>query len=204
MGRHSKPNTHRVAKTFTAVGGAVAGLAATTGVACAETGPPGGWKPIAMCESGLNPRAQNPESTASGILQFIDGTWRSNGGGRFSSHAKGATVEQQFQVAAKVFREQGLRPWDASKHCWGAKVAAAKRRGDPAPMTASPDEMLHPGKHNPQPAPAGAEHHMVQPGDTLSQIAMDHGVTWQELFAANRAALTDPNVIFPGMNLQLP
>ena len=29
----------------------------------------------AKCESGLNPDAQNPYSTASGVLQFLDGTF---------------------------------------------------------------------------------------------------------------------------------
>ena len=30
---------------------------------------------IIECESGWNPKAQNPVSTAGGLAQFIDGTW---------------------------------------------------------------------------------------------------------------------------------
>lgn len=30
---------------------------------------------IAQCESGLDPYAQNPTSTAKGVYQFLDGTW---------------------------------------------------------------------------------------------------------------------------------
>ena len=30
---------------------------------------------IAACESGLNPKATNPHSTAKGLYQFLDGTW---------------------------------------------------------------------------------------------------------------------------------
>lgn len=30
---------------------------------------------IARCESGLNPNAKNPHSTASGVYQFIKSTW---------------------------------------------------------------------------------------------------------------------------------
>lgn len=34
---------------------------------------------IAMCESGLNPLAKNAHSTASGVYQFIAGTWAAIG-----------------------------------------------------------------------------------------------------------------------------
>lgn len=30
---------------------------------------------IAMCESTMNPMAENPHSTAAGLYQFLDGTW---------------------------------------------------------------------------------------------------------------------------------
>lgn len=30
---------------------------------------------IAFCESGLDPYARNPQSTASGVYQFLEGTW---------------------------------------------------------------------------------------------------------------------------------
>jgi len=30
---------------------------------------------IAVCESNLNPYAKNPNSTAKGLFQFLDGTW---------------------------------------------------------------------------------------------------------------------------------
>lgn len=32
---------------------------------------------VAKCESGLNPLAKNPSSTATGIYQFLDSTWSS-------------------------------------------------------------------------------------------------------------------------------
>lgn len=207
MARHRKPRSRHAARTLTAITGIAAGVTVAQGAAHAATptGPPGGWSSLVQCESGGNPKAQNPTSSASGLFQFITGTWLSNSGGRFAKRAKFATPQQQATIAAKVFREQGLRPWDASKHCWGSAVAAAKRRGDPAPQTDDLREMLHPGKHAAPPKHAsGAEHHKVRSGDTLSQIAVDHGMTWQDLFAANRAELSNPNQIFPGMNLELP
>lgn len=36
----------------------------------------------ATIESGLNPRAQNPKSSAGGLFQFIDGTWNTYGQGK--------------------------------------------------------------------------------------------------------------------------
>lgn len=231
MGRHSKPRSRRATRGLTAVVGIAGSMAVTQGLAHADTptGPPGGWSSLVQCESGGNPKAQNRTSSASGLFQFITATWLSNGGGRFAKRAKFASPQQQAVIAAKVFREQGLRPWDASKHCWGSRVAAAKRRGEPAPMTTNLQEMLHPGakpaprakpapkakpkvKAAPKPAhrkharsrSAGAEHHRVRSGDTLSQIAVNNGMTWQELFAMNRAEVSNPNQIFPGMSLELP
>lgn len=36
---------------------------------------------IARLESGLNPQAKNPNSSAGGLFQFVDGTWKAYGGG---------------------------------------------------------------------------------------------------------------------------
>lgn len=220
VGRHRKQSRGRNFRIAATAGVGASGilLPVTGGVAHADTptGPPGGWSSIVFCESGGNFKIGNKISSASGAWQFIDSTWRSNGGGQFAKRAKFASPQQQATVAARLFRARGLQPWDASKHCWGSKVAAAKRRGDPAPMTDDLQEMLHPGakpapKHAAKPAPkhakpnsAGAEHHKVRSGDTLSQIAVDHGMTWQQLFDMNRAELSNPNQIFPGMSLELP
>src|SRR5690606_25428666 len=106
------------------------------------------WGPIIKCESGGNPKAQNPHSTASGLFQFIDGTWRAYGGTKYSKRAKDATVEQQYEIANKAFAREGYRPWNASKSCWGGKVGKSspkKAKSDPpadnpAPATPKVDE----------------------------------------------------------------
>jgi cell wall-associated NlpC family hydrolase len=45
----------------------------------------------------------------------------------------------------------------------------------------------------------------VRPGDTLSDIAEDHGFgDWRVLYAANRDKVYDPDRIFPGQMLRIP
>lgn len=44
----------------------------------------------------------------------------------------------------------------------------------------------------------------VQPGDTLSSIANQYGVSWQDLWQANTSTVSDPNVITAGQVLNLP
>ena len=61
---------------------------------------------IAKCESGFNPSAKNPRSSASGIFQIIDGTWRSNGcvGNVFNA-------EDNVRCAIKIYQRRGTQPW---------------------------------------------------------------------------------------------
>lgn len=73
---------------------------------------------IARCESGFNldPNAKNPNSTATGIYQFINGTWH--------SYCKGKNVYNFvdnidcFYKVLEVDGIKGLNHWNASKHCW--------------------------------------------------------------------------------------
>lgn len=44
----------------------------------------------------------------------------------------------------------------------------------------------------------------VQSGDTLSKIGGNYGVSWQQIFEANRDKLDDPDKIFPGQELTIP
>lgn len=71
---------------------------------------------VMMCESGGNPRAQNPVSTASGIFQFIDGSWRSArsavAGGDKYARAKDAPAEIQIEAAAKWLKRTSWQQWE--------------------------------------------------------------------------------------------
>lgn len=44
----------------------------------------------------------------------------------------------------------------------------------------------------------------VAPGDTLGTIAAANGTTWQAVYAANRAVISDPNVVYAGEHLVMP
>ncbi|HUF05640.1 MAG TPA: LysM peptidoglycan-binding domain-containing protein [Aridibacter sp.] len=44
----------------------------------------------------------------------------------------------------------------------------------------------------------------VQSGDTLSGIGSKYGVSWQDIFEANRDVLDNPDLIHPGQTLKIP
>lgn len=116
-GKHRAPSKtgKRVAAvaTMTAIGG-VATVTAGAGTANAA-GPD--WGPIIKCESGGDPQAQNSSSTASGLFQFINGTWKAYGGS--TARAKDASVSEQYRVANRAFAAEGYGPWAASNGCHG-------------------------------------------------------------------------------------
>lgn len=55
-----------------------------------------------------------------------------------------------------------------------------------------------------QSADSSSGTYTVQPGDTLSSIANQYGVNWQDLWQANTSTVSDPNVITAGQVLNLP
>lgn len=69
---------------------------------------------IARAESNFNQYAKNPNSTAKGIYQFIDSTWRSN----CLKDGNVYDFKDNINCAWKVYQKQGDRPWNASKHIW--------------------------------------------------------------------------------------
>jgi hypothetical protein len=66
---------------------------------------------VLACESGGNPTAENPTSTASGLWQITDGTWGGAGG---YSHASHAPVSVQNAKAAQLWAGgAGASHWSA-------------------------------------------------------------------------------------------
>lgn len=69
-------------------------------------------------ESGGNPRAENPTSTASGLFQFIDGTWRHYAqrvpAARKYRHASDAPAAIQWQVALLAVKWNGHGHWSGT------------------------------------------------------------------------------------------
>ena len=54
-------------------------------------------------------------------------------------------------------------------------------------------------------APEAAENtYTVQSGDSLSKIGSKYGVSWQQIFEANRDKISDPDKIYPGQELNIP
>lgn len=69
---------------------------------------------VMLCESGGNPRAENPHSTASGLFQFIDGTWasaRTAVGGEKYARAKDAPGDMQIEAAALWLERTSWSQW---------------------------------------------------------------------------------------------
>lgn len=70
---------------------------------------------VARCESSLRPEVENsqPNSSATGIFQIlanthnVDKRWLKN-------------YKVNIAIAKQMFDQQGVRPWEASRHCWSA------------------------------------------------------------------------------------
>lgn len=116
-----------VRKVEEAIAAAIAAIANAIG---ALGGGPGGGGPglpgggdarsfIIGRESGGNARAQNPTSTASGLYQMINGTWKAYGGS--TARARDASVAEQNAVAERYVR--------ARYGSWEAAAAFHRRNG---------------------------------------------------------------------------
>lgn len=210
-GKHRAPtNTGRRIAALTAA--TAIPMLAANGVAFAATP---NWDPIIQCESGGNPTAKNPGSTASGLFQFINGTWRAYGGLEFAPTARQATVQQQYIVANRAYADAGFSPWNASRSCWGNKVSNQKPEMKPAPKVTKTASVPKPApkvekkteivvaKPIGSPTLGGEGEYTVRSGDTLSGIAQLHNTTWQELHAKNTLTVEHPDWIWPGEKLDI-
>ena len=110
-GRHRKPSNH----TRT-LGLATAPLVAAIPLAAASALPASAatsaWDRLAGCESGGNWDI-NTGNGYYGGLQFADGTWDGNGGGKYASRADLATRAEQIVIASKLLNSSGWGPWPA-------------------------------------------------------------------------------------------
>jgi hypothetical protein len=72
-------------------------------------------------ESGGDPKAENPTSTASGLFQFIDSSWRAysrSAGITRYARASQAPASVQWTVARHVVTDYGKYPWKGT-NCGG-------------------------------------------------------------------------------------
>ena len=69
---------------------------------------------VARCESELKPKAKNKHSTAKGIFQILDGTWK-----HFKCEGDPLNAEDNIVCGKKVLDGQGLGGgWSESFSCW--------------------------------------------------------------------------------------
>lgn len=74
---------------------------------------------VAYCESGngcggpIDPKAKNPGSSAKGVFQILDGTWK-------WASCKGDPLDEDDNIACarRVYDLAGIGQWDASKEGW--------------------------------------------------------------------------------------
>lgn len=209
-GRHRKATPNHLNRTaLVATTGAFAAVPVVLGTgtaSAAELAPSIDWAPIISCESGGNVHAQNSSSTASGLFQFVDGSWRAYGGAKYAKRAKDATAAEQTAVANAAFQRSGLTPWAASRHCWKGKVSQSAPTATvrTASETTRTTAKAHTGARHAAPTATPGGNYTVVAGDTLTRIAAAHGTSWQSIWAANKSAVPRPNMLHPGEQLRLP
>jgi hypothetical protein len=71
---------------------------------------------IAKCESGYRWDAKNATSSASGVFQYLSGTWANTPAGREGISVFDADANIRMAIAA--IATSGTTPWNASKPCW--------------------------------------------------------------------------------------
>ena len=67
---------------------------------------------IAKCESTLEPKAKNPNSSAKGVFQIME-----------SLHGDGRDLYDEdvnIEIAKKLYDENKYGDWYASRHCWSS------------------------------------------------------------------------------------
>lgn len=64
---------------------------------------------VAEAESGFNPNARNPTSTAKGVFQILNGTWKAYG-----CTGDVLNAVDNINCARKIYDAEGTIPWDSS------------------------------------------------------------------------------------------
>jgi resuscitation-promoting factor RpfA len=193
-GKHRKPsNTSRTVARV-----AFAGAVIATPIAiAAPAANAADWDKLAQCESSGN-WSTNTGNGYSGGLQFSPSTWAAYGGTKYASSAHQATREQQIAVAEKVLASQGTGAWPGctQKISWASGSTKVSTTVKKTPTKTKATTSTPKTKVN------GADY-TVQLGDTLSKIGEQFGVKYQEIAQRNASIISDPNLIFPGQQLDI-
>ncbi|AYD84153.1 tape measure protein [Gordonia phage Jifall16] len=105
---------------------------------------------------------------ASGLFQIAKGTWASNGGTKFAPTAGEATPEQQAEIAAKIFNEQGGQPWGSGLAGRESddKLRAGIRKGGPVGTKDDPVSVVTQNTPSDDPSKDWETTADTKPGDT--------------------------------------
>ena len=68
---------------------------------------------IACAESSFNPTNKNPYSSAKGLFQILDGTWKGN-----QCTGNVYNADDNIACAQKIYASDGTSDWNASKSTW--------------------------------------------------------------------------------------
>lgn len=208
-GKHRKPSTSSITRNAARI--AVAGAVVAAPIAIAAPANAADWDKLAQCESSGNWSA-NTGNGFSGGLQFTPSTWKAYGGSQYASNAKDASREEQIQVAEKVLQAQGANAWPGctSKTSWtsgstsgGSGKASSSSDDDSSSKKSSSKSTKKSDSSKKSAVKSGGSDYTVQAGDTLGKIAKQYGVQYQDIFERNGNVLQDPNMIFPGQQLDI-
>ena len=72
---------------------------------------------ISYCESGDDPTAKNPNSTAYGLCGFLDGTW-AYVQDKWKITLDRDDEDDQWYTCQRLLEEEGTVHWKASESCW--------------------------------------------------------------------------------------
>ncbi|WP_345637530.1 LysM peptidoglycan-binding domain-containing protein [Rugosimonospora acidiphila] len=216
-----------------AVSGAAGALALLGPGTAASASPSVNWDAIAKCESGGN-WSINTGNGFYGGLQFSQGTWAGYGGTQYAARADLASREQQIAIAEKVLAGQGIGAWpvcgarggssssgsssasSTTASSGGSSSGSSSSGGSSSGGSSSGGSSTHhsssgsssSGGSTSRDSSAGGSSaggdYTVQSGDTLSEIAQQHGIEggWRTLYQKNEGVIGgDPNFILPGERL---
>lgn len=70
---------------------------------------------IARAESKFDPKAKNPNSTATGVFQILIGTWNDP---YYGCVGERTNAEDNIDCARKIYEKSGTVPWNSSSAHW--------------------------------------------------------------------------------------
>ncbi len=71
---------------------------------------------IVRCESGFDPNAKNPKSTAYGLCQFLDSTWEYVQK-KWDMDLNRHSPKNQLYACERLLKEEGLKHWEPVLNC---------------------------------------------------------------------------------------